>query len=494
MVTTDAKVKKLMEEIQKGALLGVAALRADMGRKTASKYKGLGKLPSELKEPRTWRTREDPFAADRAWMEAVLSDTPELEAKTLFEYLQTRKPDVYAAGQLRTFQRHVQEWRARSGPPKEVFFAQVHRPGEAMQTDFTWATSLGVTIAGEPFNHMLCHAVLPYSNWGWATVCQSESMAALRRGVQSAMFRLGRRPEWHQTDNSTAATHDLATGKRGFNAEYLALMGHLGMKPRTIAVGASEQNGDVEASNGALKRRLTQHLLLRGHRDFESRDAYEAFVQGVCEKANGLRGERVSEELRAMQALSCDRLPEFTTEDVQVSSWSTIRIKHNAYSVPSRLIDETVRVRVYDDRLEVYYGGHHELTVGRLLGRAQHAINYRHIIWSLVKKPGAFARYRYREAMFPTLTFRRAFDALQKAEPGARADLEYLRVLHLAASTMESEVDVALQLLLEAGSLRQCADVHAVLGAKTSPAPAMAPLVPDLASYDRLLAAAQEAA
>lgn len=95
---------------------------------------------------------------------------------------------------------------------------------------------------------------------------------------QSAVFRLGSRPEWHQTDNSTAATHDLATGKRGFNADYLALMTHLGMKPRTIAVGASEQNGDVEASNGALKRRLVQHLLLRGHRDFESRDAYETFV------------------------------------------------------------------------------------------------------------------------------------------------------------------------------------------------------------------------
>src|SRR5687767_7185802 len=130
------------------------------------------------------------------------------------------KPDRYHEGQLRTLQRHVKQWRAQSGPDKEVFFQQEHRPGEAMQTDFTWATELRVTIAGEPFPHMLCHPVLPYSNWEWATICRAESMAAMKRGVQAALFRLGRVPEFHQTDNSTAATHDLRTGKRGFNEEY----------------------------------------------------------------------------------------------------------------------------------------------------------------------------------------------------------------------------------------------------------------------------------
>ncbi|MCC6646473.1 MAG: hypothetical protein IT374_12990, partial [Polyangiaceae bacterium] len=42
---------------------------------------------------------------------------------------------------------------------------------------------------------MLCVFVLPFSNWRWATVCLSESMAALRRGVQRALFQLGRVPE-----------------------------------------------------------------------------------------------------------------------------------------------------------------------------------------------------------------------------------------------------------------------------------------------------------
>jgi len=164
-----------------------------------------------------------------------LEAAPTLEGRALFEDLLKRYPDRYEVSQLRTFQRRVRQWRAEQGPDKEVFFPQAHRPGEAGQTDFTDAGRLGVMIAGEPFPHLLCHFVLPYSDWEWATVCHSESMLALRRGVQSAVFRLGRVPEYHQTDNSTAATHDLRTGKRGFNEEYVALMDHLGMTPRTTS-------------------------------------------------------------------------------------------------------------------------------------------------------------------------------------------------------------------------------------------------------------------
>src|SRR5260370_18480637 len=78
------------------------------------------------------------------------------------------------------------------------------------------------------------------------------------------------------------------------------------------------------------------------------------------------------------------------------------------------------------------------MSIERLRGRHGHRINYRHIIWSLVQKPGAFAQYRYREELFPTLTFRRADDALAAKHPARGAGLEYLRILHLAASTMES--------------------------------------------------------
>jgi hypothetical protein len=479
-----------MEEMKRHGEIGKASMRAGMDRKTGRKYATEGKLPSELVEPRGWRTRPDPFVEDWAAIAARLKDAPELEAKTLFEDLLAREPERYDEGQLRTLQRHVQQWRAQEGPPREVFFAQEHRAGEAMQTDFTWGTELEITIQGGAYAHLLCHPVLPYSNWEWVTVCQSESMAALRRGVQQALFKLGRHPEFHQTDNSTAATHDLRTGKRGFNAEYEALMGHLGMKPRTIQVGESHQNGDVEALNGALKRRVKQHLLLRQSRDFESVEAYEAWLQRVLEKANGLRDRRFQEDLAAMRPLEVAPLPEYTTEDVGVTSWSTIRVKHNAYSVPSRLIGEAVRVRIYDERIEVYYGNVHQFTVERLHGRQGHRIDYRHIIWSLVQKPGAFARYRYREELFPSLVFRRAYDALSEGRAGRDADLEYLRVLHFAASTMESEVAAALELLLEQGIAPIADEVKALVTPARADVPALTVPEVDLAGYDGLLESA----
>jgi len=486
-----------MEEMSKQGQIGAAAMKAGMDRKTARKYVRAGKLPSQMRAPRDWQTRQDPFTEHWPEVEAMLRDTPELEARTLFEQLCQKYPGRYEPGQVRTLQRRVRRWRAAHGPAKEVTFAQRHRPGEAAQTDFTCATELGVTIAGQLFAHLLCVVVLPFSNWLWATVCRSESMAALRKGLQRALHQLGRVPRYHQTDNSTAATHRIADDKqaqvdgrhRRFNDEYLALMRHYGMTPRTTEVGQKEQNGDVEAGNGALKRRLEQALLVRGHRDFDTADHWQAFVDEVVRKANAGRGQRVVEELGAMRELNVARLPEYVEELVRVSDWSTIRVRHCAYSVPSRLIGQTLRVRLYEERIEAFFDDKQELSCERLVGRNQHRIEYRHVIWSLVRKPGAFARYVYREEMFPSLTFRRAYDALKERHSGVRGDLEYLRILHLAASTMQSDVELALGLLLDEGEALTSEAVKALVvrDERSKAVPQMAALVVDLGCYDGLL-------
>ena len=478
-----------MDEMSKGNGVGVAALRSGMHRNTARRYLQAGELPSELKQPRTWRTREDPFTEDWEQIAGRLEEAPELEARTLFEDLMRRWPERYEEGQLRTFQRRVKQWRAEHGPAREIFFPQQHRAGEAMQTDFTAASSLGIMIAGERFEHLLCQSVLPYSNWQSVVVCRSESMLALRCGIQEAVFRLGRVPQWHQTDNSTAATHDLRTGLRGFNAEYLELMTRLGMKPRTIAIGQSHQNGDVEAANGALKRRLEQHLLLRCSRAFETVGEYEVWLDTVIEQANGPRKARLAEELAIMRPLSMSRLPHYRELQVRVSSNGTIRVQNNTYSVPPRLRGERLVVRLFDLRLEVYYGGKRQLVIERLCGEGKHRIDYRHVIWSLVKKPWALARYRYREALFPTPTWRRAYDALVESLPERQADLEYLRVLHLAAATLQHEVEAAMAMLLDEGKLPTHAQVRSLVSSRKPEVPEMAPLTVDLSGYDELLVA-----
>jgi transposase InsO family protein len=487
LVATDAQIRRLRAEMTKTGAVGTAAARAGMCRNTATKYLKTDRFPSEMSAARSWRTRPDPFEQDWPWVEEQIAEEPGLEAKTLFEELVRLHPGRYQDGQLRTLQRRVKQWRAAEGPDKELHLPQDHVPGEAMQTDFTRMNSLRITIAGEAYEHMLCHSTLPYSNWGWATPCLSESLAAFRKGVPAALNRLGRRPEFHQTDNSSAATHSLGSGKRKFNADYVSLMAQLGIKPRTIAVGKKEQNGDIEASNGALKRYIEQQLLLRGSRDFESQADYVAWLSNILEHRNRSRSKRLSEDLAAMQPLRASIIREYTELTVRVTSGATVPILQCSYSVPSRLRGEKVQVRVYDEKIEIYYGGWRQVSTERVRGKGGHRIDYRHIVHSLLRKPGGFRRYRYRDDLFPTQTFRRAFEALDSTLGQRKADIEYLRLLHLAATTMESTVEAELKRQLDAHALPSADEVRDRVAPKELEIPHIDVPVADLSSYDDLL-------
>lgn len=498
-MTTGRQVRRLRREFHRHRNVSRAAMKASMDRKTARKYLKTTKTPSELRKAHTWKTRKDPFADVWPEVEQWLNAAPELEAKALFEFLMDEHEGKFVEGQVRTFQRRVRDWHALRGPEQEVFFQQEHRPGEAMQFDFWDAAELAITIQEEPFPHLLYHLVLPFSNWEYACTCRSESMLAVRRGSQRGVRKLGHVAEWLQSDNSTAATHrpgadeeveigeDGRKQRRPFNEEYEDLVKHLGMKPRTIAVGKSQQNGDVEALHNAMRRRLTQHLLLRGSRDFESREVYEAWVESVLDKANAWRGAKVAEELKYLRPLRASLLPEYKEYRATVSSGVTISVMRNLYSVPSRLKHREVTARVYEDHIEVFYKGRHQQTMPRLSGRNNALINYRHIVHSLVRKPGAFRCYRYRDQMFPTEVFRRAYDALSERMVTYKADSEYVRILKLAADTMESEVGAALELLLEHGLPFDSDDVRDLVQVEGPQVPDMPALVVDLDEYDGLL-------
>jgi hypothetical protein len=156
------------------------------------------------------------------------------------------------------------------------------------------------------------------------------------------------------------------------------------------------------------------------------------------------------------------------------------------YSVPSRLIGHQVEVLLYADMLEVRYASKLIEQIPRLRGAYTHRVDYRHVIWSLVRKPGAFANYRYREDLFPSLVFRRAYDSLRERR-GDRADVEYVRVLHLAASTSEALVERTLERLLASGSAWDYATVKALAQPEMPDVPEVHVGEPDLTEYDRLL-------
>jgi hypothetical protein len=183
----------------------------------------------------------------------------------------------------------------------------------------------------------------------------------------------------------------------------------------------------------------------------------------------------------------------FREEWVTVSRWSTVRVAHNVYSVPSRLIGYRLRARIHAASIELEYGGQTIERLERLRGNNHCRIDYRHLIHSLLRKPGAFERYiMYREALFPTVVFRKAYDRLGQSSK-KWADLEYVRILHLAATTLESRVEQVLTKLLAQGELPEYEAVKALAAVPdVIVCPALSIPEPDLGCYDQLLETASE--
>jgi len=445
-MVTDSQVRLLMRKIKTERTLSAAAAKAGMDEKTARKYRLAGKLPSELAAAHTWRTRSDPFVDVWGDLKSKLSLNPGLEAKTLFDYLQREQPGLFFDGQLRTLQRRVKVWRALEGPSQETYFPQQHSPGKLSQSDFTSMSNLCVTIQGQLFRHLLYHFVLTYSNWETGTVCFAESFESLSTGLQNALWELGGVSRQHQTDRLGAAVK--ATGKRGeFQQRYAGLLSHYKLEGKMTQANSPHENGDIEQRHHRFKRALDQALQLRGSRDFNSRSDYEAFLRRLFDQLNSGRQERLKEELKVLGQLPVQKLDAGKRLQVRVGPSSTIRVNHNVYSVSSRLIGEQINIALHAEYLEVRYGQRLVEKIPRLRGESRHRIQYRHIIDWLVRKPGAFANYRYRQDLFPTHRFRMAYDVLQSVTP-ERADKFYLKILHLAARESETLVDNVLERLL----------------------------------------------
>jgi hypothetical protein len=491
-VVTDRQVRILMELLGKGKSLITAASKADMDEKTARKYRELGKLPSDIKVDHTWRTREDPFIEVWEEVKGRLEINPGLESKTLFEDLQRRYPGEFADGQLRTLQRRIKIWRALEGPPKEVFFPQEHHPGELCQSDFTHMKSLDVTIQSQPFDHLIYHFVLTYSNWETGTICFSESFESLSEGLQNALWELGGVPKMHRTDRLSAAVKKPGNPEE-FTQRYKALLNHYNLQGHKTQPESPNENGDIEQRHYRFKKALDQSMMLRGSRDFPSREEYREFLRKLFTQLNTGRRDRFKEEQEVLSRLPLKRLESCKRLKVRVGPSSTIRVNHNVYSVHSRLIREMIEVRLYMEYLEIWYAQQRIETVPRLRGEGKYQIQYRHIIDWLVRKPGAFENYRYRDALFPTHRFRMAYDWIKERRP-KKAAKEYLIILSLAARRNETMVDYALGTLIDNEQPITIESVTFIMDSLDQiPSPAEVTIEKvDLGAYDALLSLREE--
>ena len=356
-------------------------------------------MPSAAQAVRPWRTREDPFAD--VWESEVVpqlaADTDgRLQVLTLFTALCRRHPGRFQPGQLRTLQRRVRAWRVEHGPDREVYFEQAAVPGREAAFDFTDAGGLGVTVRGVGFPHLLFEWVLSYSRWTYVGLALSETFEALVSGLQGALWTLGAVPAVLRHDNLSAATHELRrSGGRQLAVRFRQVLEHYGLRSSRIQPGKPHENGVAEQCHFRTKTAIDQALRLRGSRDFDDESAYLEFVRAVVDRERNARAAaRLAEERAYLRPLPPARIPEYTTFRCRVRKWSTIRVGGRIYSVPSRLIGHTVEARQHPSTVEVVHGGRVLCTMPRLRGGAEHRIDYRHVIGSLVRKPGGIASGR----------------------------------------------------------------------------------------------------
>ena len=451
------QVRKFMKQYQKSRNLALSAIKAGVDRKTGRKLleQVTQPVPDDATQPkfRNHATRLDPFESNWPAIKGILQQAPELEAKVLFEHIRENFPNQYHEGQLRTFQRKVKIWRAQEGLAKEVMFAQAHIPGKLSSSDFTHMNQLAITIQGKFFPHMLFHFNLTYSNWEHATICQSESFESFQTGFQNAVHFLGGMTPYHRTDSLSAAVKNLGADKGSFTDRFKTLERYYNFTATHTNPNCGHENGDVEQSHNRLKKAIQAELLLRGSRDFSSVLAYNDFLQAIIKRRNKGRMERFLEECDKLHAIALQRLPDFKLIKARVSKFSTVTIDKKSYSVPSRLIGENVNIRIYAQTVEIWYGNKCQDSMPRLKGEKGRFIQYRHIIDSLIRKPGAFNEYIYKEELFPSTLFRISYDRLKTAYPTSY-DKQYIQILHLAAYQGESKVEHILrQINLHQGSL-----------------------------------------
>ena len=396
-----------------------AAAMAGMSERSARKWQ-CGPLPSETKTERRWRTRPDPF--DGVWEEEILpllqgEAAGRLRATTIIEWLEEKSPGRFSASQLRTLQRRLQDWRALNGPDQEVYFPQEHPPGREAQLDFTHCNSLGVTIGGRRYRHLLFQLVLSHSGWRHAEVVAGETFLALKQGLQNALWELGGAPQVIRSDNSSARTHEIKRSRgRALNDNYAELLEHYGLEATLINSGESHENGVAEQAHYRLKDALDRALMLRGSRDFDSAESYTGFVRKVVERRNRLVQGKLEQERPLLQCLPPAPVPEYVNHQARVRKWSTIQAAGRTYTVPSpgssgRRCRYACTPSVWKCTTRATWWN--AWSGCAVKGRPN--VNYRHVIGSLVRKPGAFARYRFREQMFPTMTFPRLYAKSRKS-------------------------------------------------------------------------------
>jgi len=492
---TDNQMRLFMR-FRKTDSTAAAAAKASISTASGYRIEQDPRLPSQKKLPRG-RRRPDPLAAVfDAEVVPMLRAAPGLRPVAIFEEMMRRHPEL-GEGIRRTLERRIRAWRAVHGEEREVIFRQHHQPGRMGLSDFTAMGDITITISGQRLDHRLYHFRLAYSGFAHAHVTLGgESFVALAEGLQNALWCLGGVPREHRSDSLSAAFRNLdKAAAADLTRRYQDLCAHYAMTPSRNNRGIAHENGSIEGPHGHLKRAIGDALLLRGSADFEDLAAYRGFIDEVVSRRNARNAKRIDIERAELGELPEHRTSDYEDVSVRITSSGGFTLRKVFYTVPSRLIGHQLRVRLYDDRLELFIGTTPLMTLerGRPQPSGKHAqvVNYRHVIHSLRQKPMALLGLVYRDQLFPREAYRRTFEALLEALPerqACRATVELLALAHERGC--ESELADLLSTALQAGLLPDIAELRQRFAPDPGRLPDVVVELAPLDSYDALLGAA----
>jgi transposase InsO family protein len=415
-------------------------------------------------------------------------------AVTVLEELQRRHPERFGESVLRTLQRRLRRWRAEHGTEREIFFSQEHPPGRLGLSDFTVADELGISIAGMALPHRLYQFSFAHSGWRHARVVRGgESFQALAAGLQEALWMAGGVPEEHRTDSLSAAFNNLAEQEE-LTERYRGLCEHYGVRASRNNPGQSHENGAIESRQGSLKRALEQGLLLRGTREFAELPAYEQFLAETVRRLNARCARGWEVERAQLKPLPARRTVDFEEIDSRVSKFGVFSAKGALYSVPSRLTGHRLKVRLYSAHLEAWLAGVKVFECERLYGSVENRhpkrIDWRHMLPSLKRKPGAFARWVLRDAMFPRSEYAQTWQRLHERLEERAACRLMVQLLDLAdRANVVSELAGVLAGLHERNALPDIEQLRERFAPRAAQMPSVQVLLPTAAVYDELLGA-----
>ena len=401
---------------------------------------------------RHWRTRKDPLAP--VWEQTLLpllQQEPSLSGLTLWEYLDEHHPGQYPPSLLRTLQRRVKLFKATEGADKPVIFRQDVPIGHQGLSDFTHPDT-EITIAGKPFVHLIYQFRLAYSGWRDAHIIQGgESYSALAQGLQNALIKLGGSPLEHRTDSLSAAYNNHAQEQQ-LTKHYQALCQHYGMTATRNTKGVSHENGAIETAHRSLKHRIRQAIALRGNGNFDTIADYQTLLNQCTKRLNDYTRTKFEQEQAQLQPLPDTRFMDYIPLSVKVTSTSTIEVRRVLYSVPSRLIGETICIHLYHDKLYGFIAQTCVVELPRVY--PQHAtqrirrIDYRHVINALAAKPQAFRFSVFRDELFPDDNYKKLWHYIDQQLAPKQACKWMVTVLKIA-STHQNEMQFGQDLLTQ---------------------------------------------